>query len=74
MRISKISSKGQITLPKEVRRALGAREGDAVAYEVEGNTVKLRRVEPFDVEFHRALSSTLDEWATDEDDKAFRDL
>lgn len=36
--------------------------------------VTQRRVEPFDAEFHAALSLTLDEWNTLEDEEAFRDL
>jgi AbrB family looped-hinge helix DNA binding protein len=71
---SRISPKGQITLPKAVREAIGARPGDTVVYEVEGNAVRLRRVNPFDVEFHEALARTLDEWSSDEDEAAFRDL
>jgi len=71
---SKISSKSQITLPRKVREALGATTGDMIIYEVEGDVVRLKRLEPFDAAFHRALSSTLDEWATEEDDEAFRDL
>ena len=74
MQTSKVSSKAQITLPRKVREALGAKAGDLIAYEVEGDTVRLKRLEPFDAAFHHALSSTLDEWATDEDEEAFRDL
>jgi AbrB family looped-hinge helix DNA binding protein len=71
---SKLSSKGQVTLPKEVREAIGARVGDTIAYEVQGEVVKIRKLEPFDAAFHQALSSTLDEWSTEADDEAFRDL
>jgi AbrB family looped-hinge helix DNA binding protein len=71
MQTSKLSSKSQVTLPKEVRAALGARPGDTIAYEVEGNLVRLKRLEPFDAAFHQALSSTLSEWTTDEDEEAF---
>ena len=74
MHISKISSKGQVTLPKEVREAAGLQPGDMIAYEINGDVITLRNVEPFDVAFHAALSNTLDEWATPEDEKAFRDL
>jgi antitoxin PrlF len=74
MHTSKVSSKAQITLPRKVREALGAKPGDLILYEVVGDTVKLKRLEPFDAAFHRSLSSTLDEWATQEDEEAFRDL
>ena len=72
MQTSKITSKAQITLPRKVREVLGAKTGDLIVYEVEG-VVRLKRLEPFDAAFHHALSSTLDEWATEEDEEAFRE-
>lgn len=74
MKTSRISSKGQITIPKEIRKTLDVEPGDLIAYEVENGTVLLKRVAPFDAVFHSALSSTLDEWGTAEDEEAFRDL
>ena len=74
MHTSKLSSKAQVTLPRKVREAIGAKAGDTIAYEVEGNVVTLKRLKPFDAAFHSALSSTLDEWTTDADEEAFRDL
>jgi AbrB family looped-hinge helix DNA binding protein len=71
---NRISGKGQVTIPKKVREALGASAGDLIAYEVEGNVVALKCVAPFDEAYHAALSQTLDEWATTEDEEAFRDL
>ena len=74
MQTSKISSKAQITLPRKVREVLGAKAGDLIVYEVEGEVVRLTRLEPFDAAFHHALSSTLDEWSTEEDEEAYREL
>ncbi|MBI2964113.1 MAG: AbrB/MazE/SpoVT family DNA-binding domain-containing protein [Deltaproteobacteria bacterium] len=74
MKTSKLSSKGQVTIPKEVRDAIGVQAGDSVAYEVRGRLALVRKVEPFDRAFHSALSKTLGEWASPEDDEAFRDL
>ncbi len=36
-----VTRKGQITVPIEVRRALGLREGDVVSVSVEGDTARL---------------------------------
>lgn len=72
--VSRISSKGQVTLPKAIRDVLRAQTGDLIAYEVAGNVVRLRRLEPFDAAFHVAVSKTLEEWSSDEDDEAFGDL
>lgn len=74
MQTSRISSKGQVTIPKEIRELLKLEPGDLIAYEVEDGTVRLRPVEQLDIAFHAALSETLDEWASLEDEEAFRDL
>ncbi|CAN5242970.1 hypothetical protein BH24ACT16_BH24ACT16_18080 [soil metagenome] len=33
---ARVTSKGQLTIPKEVRRALGVREGDRLVFELHG--------------------------------------
>ncbi|MXX11178.1 MAG: AbrB/MazE/SpoVT family DNA-binding domain-containing protein [Nitrospira sp. SB0677_bin_15] len=74
MNVSKLSAKGQVTLPRKVRERLGAKPGDLIGYEMKNGVVTLRRLLPFDAAFHAALSTTMDEWTTPEDDEAFRDL
>jgi antitoxin PrlF len=71
MQTSRLSSKSQVTIPKEVRTALKAQPGDLISYEIDGNVVFLKRVEPFDAAFHQALSNTLNEWASEADEEAF---
>jgi antitoxin PrlF len=44
---AKMSSKGQITVPKVVRDALGIGEGDNVVFRVEGNRAVLARTPDF---------------------------
>jgi antitoxin PrlF len=44
---AKVSSKGQVTVPKVVRDALGLKEGDAVVFRVEGNRAVLARTPDF---------------------------
>jgi len=72
--ISRVSSKGQVTLPKRVREAIGVGPGDVVAYDVNKGVVTLRRLEPIDLAFHAAVESTLAEWGSKEDDEAYGDL
>jgi antitoxin PrlF len=74
MLASRLSSKGQVTVPREIRRELALEAGDYVAYEVRDGVVVLRKVQPFDVAFHKTLAATLDEWSSPEDEEAFRDL
>lgn len=37
-----LTSKGQLTIPKEVRERLGLRSGDRVSFEFEGDSVLLK--------------------------------
>ena len=72
---SKITSKGQVTIPKKVRESLGLEPGDFITYEItDEKSAILRRVEPYDASFHLAVSETLEEWGSEEDEEAFRDL
>jgi AbrB family looped-hinge helix DNA binding protein len=40
---ARVSSKGQVTVPKSVRDALGIKEGDEVVFRVEGRRAVLAR-------------------------------
>ncbi len=44
---AKVTSKGQVTVPKAVRDALGIHEGDEVVFRVEGNRAVLARTPDF---------------------------
>jgi AbrB family looped-hinge helix DNA binding protein len=41
---ARITSKGQITVPREVRRVLGVRAGDRLLFESDGKGVRIRPV------------------------------
>ncbi|PZA06035.1 MULTISPECIES: AbrB/MazE/SpoVT family DNA-binding domain-containing protein [unclassified Meiothermus] len=41
MPLTRLSSKGQVVLPKAVREALGLEAGDELRVEVEGDTIRL---------------------------------
>jgi AbrB family looped-hinge helix DNA binding protein len=43
MATSSMTSKGQITIPIEIRRALGLAEGDRLEFEQQGETVVMKR-------------------------------
>lgn len=72
--ISKLTRKYQATIPAEVRKALRLSAGDAIAFDVEDGEVRLRKAGPVDLAFSRAVEGTLDEWASPEDEDAYRDL
>ena len=44
---AKVTSKGQITVPKTVRDALGIESGDEVVFRVQGNRAVLARTTDF---------------------------
>ncbi len=44
---ARVTSKGQVTVPKAVRDALGIQEGDEVIFRVEGNRAVLTRTPDF---------------------------
>lgn len=58
--LSTLSQKGQTTIPQAVRKELGIKEGDVIQYELEKNTVRLRKLERIDTEWAKALESWLD--------------
>ena len=45
--VAKMSSKGQLTVPKAVREALGIGEGDDVVFRVEGDRAVLAKTVDF---------------------------
>ena len=59
MLASTITSKGQATIPADVRHALHLRSGDVVVFEVKGNKAVIAKAEPFDYKYHRALSKNI---------------
>lgn len=41
---ARITAKGQITVPRDIRRALGVRPGDSLLFESDGSGVQVRPV------------------------------
>jgi AbrB family looped-hinge helix DNA binding protein len=41
--VSRVSEKGQVTLPKPLRDALGIRTGERVEFELVGDAIRLRK-------------------------------
>jgi AbrB family looped-hinge helix DNA binding protein len=70
-----MTSKGQVTLPRQVREELGLTTGDELMFSREGNAVRIQKARPIDVAWHRSVEAMLaPEWNSREDDEAFRDV
>lgn len=73
--IAKITSKGQTTIPQEVRLALNVQAGDSLVWDISADgSARVRRAQPLDVAYLQALEGTLSEWHCAEDEEAYRDL
>jgi antitoxin PrlF len=67
---SRLTTKAQTTIPQPVRVALGLREGDEIAYEIDGRRVILSRAgSP-----HEDPFATFEEWAGESDARAYAKL
>lgn len=72
--LSRLTSKGQATIPVEVRRALRLRAGDRVAFDLKNGKVTLTRADTLDAAFLKLSEIAFEEWNSPEDEAAFRDL
>jgi antitoxin PrlF len=66
---SKVTTKAQTVIPKEVRRKLGIKPGDRLRYRLTGKAVTIEKAETEDDPF-----ATFGEWASEADERAFKSL
>ncbi len=73
--VAKITAKGQTTIPQNVRAALHVVPGDLITWAVDSEGIAtVRRVQPLDLDYLRAIEGTLGEWAAPADQETYRDL
>ena len=59
MPVAKVTVKGQVTIPKEVREQLQIKDGDSVRFEVAGDRATIERVvQPSVLDFYGAFPAT----------------
>jgi AbrB family looped-hinge helix DNA binding protein len=69
---TRITTKGQVTIPKEVRERLGLRPGDELEFIEEDGVYRLRkRVDP---EVFKKYRGYLKEWAGKDSDDLVREM
>ncbi|MCH7733316.1 MAG: AbrB/MazE/SpoVT family DNA-binding domain-containing protein [Candidatus Marinimicrobia bacterium] len=74
MIISKLTSKAQTTIPKEIREKLDLHAHDTIVYTVEGDHAIFKKITLVDNSYLRALEHTLEEWNSPEDEEAYHNL
>ncbi len=72
--ISKLTRKYQATIPAAVRQALELQAGDRVAFEIDNDQVRIRKVQPLDLDYLKGVETTLSEWGSAADEEAYADL
>ncbi len=66
--MSKVSTKGQTTIPAEVRDELGLKPGDLIQYSLEKGKLVLKKFSIQEVVYLKSMEKTLSEWEGDDDD------
>lgn len=72
--LATLTAKGQVTVPKAVRQALGLRQGDQLSWELDDGCVRVRAVTPLELTYLQGVEANLREWASSADEDAFADL
>lgn len=72
---ARLTSKYQATIPKEIRNHLHLESGDQILYELlPDSTVVVRKTTPLDLDYFQALNTIMNEWESDEDEQAYKNL
>ena len=64
---SKVSRRGQTTIPASVRVLLHIKPGNPIKYEIEYDIVCIRKTDGIDLEWTKAIENTLTELSGPED-------
>lgn len=74
MEVSRITARGQTTIPKRIRERANLSEGDLLSFRVEADHLVVRKIPAEEDGYLSGLSETLSEWASPADEDAWRDL
>ncbi len=74
MSSSRMTSKYQATIPKDVRDALQLGAGDRVEFVIAADGVRIQKATRRDAELSALEATLAPEWDSEADDVAFRDL
>ena len=68
LRQSSVTSKGQATIPADIRRELRIEPGDRVSFSIEGGRAVMEKVQEVDRVWNGGQSAMLSEWNDPEQD------
>ena len=74
METSRVTSKGQTTIPASIRKAANITSGDLLMFTTDGNQVTIMKVELPTDDYSDSISETFSEWLSPEDEEAWCDL
>ncbi len=74
MEVSRITARGQTTIPKRIREQANLSEGDLLSFEVRDDHLRVHKISPDRDGYLHAVSEGLNEWSSPEDEDAWRDL
>ena len=74
METSRVTSKGQTTIPASIRKAANIKSGDLLMFTTDGNQVTIMKIELPTDDYSDSVSETFSEWSSPEDEEAWRDL
>jgi antitoxin PrlF len=72
---SRLTSKFQATIPLKIRKHLHLKAKDEIVYELlSDGTVVVRKITPLDLKYLKSIESTLTEWDSEDDERAYKHL
>ena len=74
MELTKVTRRGQTTIPKKIRQALGIDRGDVLRFELHGDGATLSKAADGEGAYLKALEGSMGEWLSEADEKAYGDL
>ncbi|HEV2916775.1 MAG TPA: AbrB/MazE/SpoVT family DNA-binding domain-containing protein [Candidatus Babeliales bacterium] len=72
---SKLTSKFQATIPRDIRSMLDLKAGDHIIFEITNDKqVIIKKAQPIDLAYLKSIESTLNEWSDTNDQEDYNDL
>ncbi len=74
MEISKITSKGRVTIPHALLGAADLKTGDKLVFRLDGDRIVATKLKPAENSCSGSHFSNFEEWLSDEDEEAWSNL